>query len=179
MKTKELQLCIILEASGIIFCVLFRFFTQRLCEWCNGDLMGVLFGAVNQSIWEQNKTTFLAVFLWGILEIMIMRYSMKRLTVAKTVSLYASGIVLLLGGSIYVCVPVLIGSAVLTVFLFRSELYLKNLFAPCIFLLFLFLSFYFCFTPFPPHFWLFEDVQTHFYGIIPAYIDKGAAILSN
>ena len=94
MKKKELQLCIILEAAGIIFCVLFRLFTKRLYEWCDGDLMGVLFGAVNQSIWEQNKTTFLAFFLWGILEILIMRYSMKRLTVAKTVSLYASGIVL-------------------------------------------------------------------------------------
>ena len=179
MKQKELQLCIILETVGVVFCTLFRLFTLRLYDWCDGDLLGVLFGAVNNSIWEQNKTTFLAVFLWGMLEILIFRYSMKRLTVAKTISLYVSGIMLLFGGSIYICVPVLLCSAVLTVWLFQSNLYLKNLFAPCVFLLFLFLSFYFCLTPFPPHFCLFEDAETHFYGIIPAYIDKGAAILSN
>ena len=172
-----------LESAGIVFCCLCRIFTGHLYEWCGGDLLGVLFGSVNNSVWEQNKTTLLAYFLWGIIEILLLQHAMKRLTVAKTASLYCTGL-LLTGGSIInggwiVCIVSLIVSAGFSTVLFTSSLNLKSLFAPCLFLLLLFLAFYFCFTPFPPHLRLFEDPQTHFYGIIPPYIDKGAAILSN
>ena len=176
-----------LEMGGILFCFLVSVLMKQLYALTDGHLIGVLFGAVNNSVWEQTKTLLLPYLLWGLLELLSVQPSMKRLTAAKTLSLYLLG-GLLCGGGLLLrpC-----GAAANTAFslaavtfcslfsqwLYRSPLYLKNLFAPCVLLLFLFVSLYFSFTPFPPQLALFRDDETGMFGIIPIYMDKGAAIL--
>ena len=176
-----------LEMGGILFCFLVSMFMKQLYALTDGHLIGVLFGAVNNSVWEQAKTLLLPYLLWGMLELLSVQPSMKRLTAAKTLSLYLLG-GLLCGGGLLLrhC-----GNAANTAFslaavsfcslfslwLYRSPLYLKNLFAPCVLLLFLFVSLYFSFTPFPPRLALFRDEETGMFGIIPIYLDKGAVIL--
>lgn len=176
-----------LEMGGILFCFLVSILMKQLYALTDGHLIGVLFGAVNNSVWEQTKTLLLPYLLWGLLELLSVQPSMKRLTAAKTLSLYLLG-GLLCGGGLLLrpC-----GAAANTAFslaavtfcslfsqwLYRSPLYLKNLFAPCVLLLFLFVSLYFSFTPFPPQLALFRDDETGMFGIIPIYMDKGAVIL--
>ena len=60
-----------------------------------------------------------------------------------------------------------------------SDKNFSTYFVPSLFLLGLFLIAYFSFTVFPPHMGLFKDETTGFYGILPNYVDKGAAVLNN
>lgn len=176
-----------LEMGGILFCFLVSVLMKQLYALTDGHLIGVLFGAVNNSVWEQTKTLLLPYLLWGLLELLSVQPSMKRLTAAKTLSLYLLGGLLCGGGLLLRPCGVAANTAfslaavtfcsLFSLWLYRSPLYLKNLFAPCVLLLFLFVSLYFSFTPFPPQLALFRDDETGMFGIIPIYMDKGAVIL--
>lgn len=176
-----------LEMGGILFCFLVSVLMKQLYALTDGHLIGVLFGAVNNSVWEQTKTLLLPYLLWGLLELLSVQPSMKRLTAAKTLSLYLLG-GLLCGGGLLLrpcgaaantafSLAAVTFCSLFSLWLYRSPLYLKNLFAPCVLLLFLFVSLYFNFTPFPPQLALFRDDETGMFGIIPIYMDKGAVIL--
>ena len=176
-----------LEMGGILFCFLVSVLMKQLYALTDGHLIGVLFGAVNNSVWEQTKTLLLPYLLWGLLELLSVQPSMKRLTAAKTLSLYLLG-GLLCGGGLLLrpcgaaantafSLAAVTFCSLFSLWLYRSPLYLKNLFAPCVLLLFLFVSLYFSFTPFPPQLALFRDDETGMFGIIPIYMDKGAVIL--
>lgn len=176
-----------LEMGGILFCFLVSVLMKQLYALTDGHLIGVLFGAVNNSVWEQTKTLLLPYLLWALLELLSVQPSMKRLTAAKTLSLYLLG-GLLCGGGLLLrpcgaaantafSLAAVTFCSLFSLWLYRSPLYLKNLFAPCVLLLFLFVSLYFSFTPFPPQLALFRDDETGMFGIIPIYMDKGAVIL--
>ena len=176
-----------LEMGGILFCFLVSVLMKQLYALTDGHLIGVLFGAVNNSVWEQTKTLLLPYLLWGLLELLSVQPSMKRLTAAKTLSLYLLG-GLLCGGGLLLrpcgaaantafSLAAVTFCSLFSLWLYRSPLYLKNLFAPCVLLLFLCVSLYFSFTPFPPQLALFRDDETGMFGIIPIYMDKGAVIL--
>lgn len=176
-----------LEMGGILFCFLVSILMKQFYALTDGHLIGVLFGAVNNSVWEQTKTLLLPYLLWGLLELLSVQPSMKRLTAAKTLSLYLLG-GLLCGGGLLLrpcgaaantafSLAAVTFCSLFSLWLYRSPLYLKNLFAPCVLLLFLFVSLYFSFTPFPPQLALFRDDETGMFGIIPIYMDKGAVIL--
>ena len=176
-----------LEMGGILFCFLVSVLMKQLYALTDGHLIGVLFGAVNNSVWEQTKTLLLPYLLWGLLELLSVQPSMKRLTAAKTLSLYLLG-GLLCGGGLLLrpcgaaantafSLAAVTFCSLFSLWLYRSPLYLKDLFAPCVLLLFLFVSLYFSFTPFPPQLALFRDDETGMFGIIPIYMDKGAVIL--
>lgn len=176
-----------LEMGGILFCFLVSILMKQLYALTDGHLIGVLFGAVNNSVWEQTKTLLLPYLLWALLELLSVQPSMKRLTAAKTLSLYLLG-GLLCGGGLLLrpcgaaantafSLAAVTFCSLFSLWLYRSPLYLKNLFAPCVLLLFLFVSLYFSFTPFPPQLALFRDDETGMFGIIPIYMDKGAVIL--
>ena len=176
-----------LEMGGILFCFLVSVLMKQLYALTDGHLIGVLFGAVTNSVWEQTKTLLLPYLLWGLLELLSVQPSMKRLTAAKTLSLYLLG-GLLCGGGLLLrpcgaaantafSLAAVTFCSLFSLWLYRSPLYLKNLFAPCVLLLFLFVSLYFSFTPFPPQLALFRDDETGMFGIIPIYMDKGAVIL--
>lgn len=191
MRLKRDKNLIEMEMGGILFCALYSLFVRHLYALSGGGLIGVLFGSVNSSPWEQLKTVLLPYLLWGMLELLCVQPSFKRLTAAKTATLWlltgllsGGGLILRLCGfdtasptfsalslaSLCLC-------AALSLLLYFSSLPLAPFFAPCVFLLFLFLSVYFSLTPFPPHHLLFEDCETGLRGLIPPYIDKGAAVL--
>ena len=56
-----------LEMGGILFCFLASLLMKQLYTLTDGHLIGVLFGAVNNSVWEQAKTLLLPYLLWGML----------------------------------------------------------------------------------------------------------------
>lgn len=180
-----------MEIGGILFCLAASFFMRNLYNLCGGDLIGVLFGSVNDSVWEVCKTVLLPYLIWGMIELLSLQPSMHKLAAAKTLSLCLLAFIILAGGGILkilglgtqnpaftvVCAIALCIASAFSLRLYFSEINLHALFAPCLFLLFLFLAFYFSLTPFPIKNFLFEDSSTGLYGIIPTYIDRGAIVL--
>ena len=182
---KSKKLFVLLEASGIIFVLLCRLFMSNLYTLCGGNLVGVMFGRVNASIWENCKTMLLPYLFWSLIELMSISPRMRRFTSCKTISLYFLGLSYIGTGmicgsenqSVFAAALCTALSFVLSFMLYNSKLNLEGLFHPSVFLLFLFWAVYFSFTPFPPENAVFIDPGTGLYGIIPSHIDLGAAAL--
>ena len=172
----------LMELFGIGAVAVCAFPMRRLHQWDPGGLLGILFGAVNSSPWEYGKTLLMPALVWGVIEVLALRLSVHRFTVAKTASLYLLGAGYLLLRSLGVGEPaaatvMLAASVLLTMALYGAEVPLKWAFAPAIVLLFLFTALYFSLSPFPPHHPLFRDSATGMYGIIPPQYDYGASAL--
>ncbi len=166
MRYRRLLTLPYLEVLGIVFVLSAALFMRALYSLSGGELVGILFGAVNDSPWEYGKTLLLPYLLWGMLELMCARPSLRRFTSAKTAGLYSLGALYI---SARLCLPILaddpafelvaaalclVFAAIITRVLLRSTLALSVLFPPAISLLMLFLAFYYSFTPFPPSFLL-------------------------
>ena len=175
-----------LEAAGIIFVLVCRLFMSSLYTLCGGNLVGVMFGSVNGSIWENCKILMLPFLFWSLIELMSMQVHLRRFTSAKTISLCFLGfsyigISLVLGAenqNAFIAALCTALSFVLSFALYNSKLNLQSLFPQSVFLLFLFWAVYFSFTPFPPKNAVFLDPVSGLYGIIPSYIDLGAVTLN-
>lgn len=179
------------EIAGILFVIILSIFLQNLFNLTDRNLIGVMFGSVNNSIWEFTKTLLLPYFLWSMIELLSVRTPFRRFVVSKTVSLYFLGLsyilITLVTNLLGLCtnaLPELVAAAVcvamaqfLSMRLIRSNFNTQNLYYPSIFLLLLFIALFLSFTVFPPEMYIFKDRETGLYGIIPEYIDKGAIAL--
>lgn len=180
-----------LELCGLLFVITMSIFMQNLYELSNKTLIGVLFGSVNDSIWETCKTLLLPYLMWGMIELLTLRPKFKRFAVSKIASLYLLGLSYLTLCSIYgifgfeshmlaefiaaiLCTAL---SYYMSICLYKSEVKLHPFFAPSLCLLLLFIALYCSFTPFPPSIYIFVDRASGLYGIIPSYIDSGAIVL--
>lgn len=148
---------------------------SKLYSLCGGQLIGVMFGSVNNSAWENCKTLLLPYLIWGLIELLSLSPSMRRFTAAKTLSLYFLGSFYLVSGFLIkneiLLKAISVALALLLSFLlYRSKFPIEGIFAPSVFLLFLFWAFYFSFTPFPPKLMIFRDPETGLSGIIPNHI---------
>ena len=180
-----------LEISGIFFILMLSIFMQNLYSLCNRQLIGILFGSVNDSIWETAKTLLLPFILWAMIELLSVRPPFKQFVVSKIISLYYLGIAYIalclvftlfgIENEFVINFIIAIFSICTSMFLSYKLLFsgytLENLFLPSFFMLMLFFAFYFSLTPFPPKMYIFEDRATKLYGIIPQNIDAGAALL--
>ena len=172
---------LLLEAAGVLFIAAASAFMQHLYSLSGQELLGILFGAVNGSVWEACKTLLLPFFIWALLEALIYRTAIYKYTASKTISLYTLGALYILlrqtALSPQFAAAVSVAAAVsLSVFLYISPLPLQKLFFPSLLLLFLFISLYFALTPFAPHFKIFRDPATGLYGILPKHFDYGAFV---
>lgn len=180
-----------LEIGGIFFILVLSVFMQNLYSLCNRELIGVLFGSVNDSIWETTKTLLLPYAIWGMIELLCIRSPFRKFVTAKVISLYYLGISYIILNLIFTlfgfendflinftsaifCIST---SLFLSYKLIFSKYKLENLFYPAFFMLMLFVAFYFSLTPFPPKMYIFKDRATSLYGIIPKNIDAGAIVL--
>ena len=182
-----------LELAGMLFVVVISVFLQNLYEISGRMVVGILFGSVNDSIWEIEKTLLLPYFVWIFIEIMCVRVPFRRFVVAKTISLWCfaftySAICILFSafGEKSHMLPEFIAAIICTVFSFYlsyrlilSEKELGSFYYPSFFMLLLFAAFYCSFTPFPPQLSLFQDRATGLYGIIPEKFDIGAVYLDS
>ena len=159
------------EIIGVGFVAACSSAMLRLYDFCEGQALGILFGAVNNSAWERCKTLLLPYLVWGLLELLCVRVAVYRFTVAKTAGLYFLGALCLPLGDLLPAAPCaalsVCASFLLSFFLYRSRLTLRPLFAPAVCFLFLFVAVYVCFTPFPPQNPWFRDAVTGLYGIPP------------
>jgi hypothetical protein len=182
-----------LELVGVFFIFGLATLFHYIYELTNGSVFSILFGAVNESVWENTKIFLIAYLIWALIEVLTSNVHFKQFVVSKVIGLYFMGAFIIIlfyiytffTGKIITAVDITIGAlAVIFAQLISYKLTtgdkdLKQYFIPSLFLLGLFLIGYFSFSVFPPHLELFRDSQTGFYGIVPDYIDKGAAVLNS
>lgn len=157
-------------------------------ELTGGAMWSIIFGSVNESVWEHIKIFTMPYFVWGIIEFCICRPHFRRFFVCKIAGLYFLGLAIPVFYYIYtfftgrpIIVVDILSSAVWVViaFVIPYKLYfcpktLEIWFSSALFMLILFMAMYFSFTACPPRADLFRDPVTGLYGIIPPYMDVGA-----
>ena len=187
MAKKQLKMDIL----GIFFVLIFSIFLKALYSMCNRHLIGVMFGAVNDSIWECGKTLLFGYLAWSMIELLSIQLPFRKFVVAKIITLYTLGLSYILfclvfslfgSDSHYVAeMTFAVVCVILNFFasykLTNSDVNLCSLFTPSLFLMLLFIAFFCSFTPFPPKNYIFMDRATSLYGIIPEHIDEGAIVL--
>ena len=62
-----------LEIAGILFIVIMSVFMQNLLDLSGHTLIGVMFGSVNDSIWEIEKTLLFPYLLWAGIELLCIK----------------------------------------------------------------------------------------------------------
>ena len=77
------------EIAGILFIVVMSVFMQNLLELSGHTLIGVMFGSVNDSIWEIEKTLLFPYLLWAGIELLCVKVPFRRFVTAKTIALWS------------------------------------------------------------------------------------------
>lgn len=181
-----------LEIVGVFFVFLCGALLHFFYDWTNGSTLGVLFGSVNESVWEHIKIFAMPYIVWSVIELAFSIPYFRQFVVAKVLGLYL--LCALIIGFFYLYTMILgrhvlfiditsvfVWIAISHIFSYRattSSKDLRHLFPLCLGLLFLFSAMYFSFTAVPPHIDLFRDPITGMYGIIPENIDVGAYFMS-
>lgn len=176
MKNK---LNVVSETCGWAVICLGAVYLRFAYELSGGSALGILFGAVNESVWEHVKIYSIAYMGWGVLQLLWLRTPFRPYVAAKCVGLY-----LLMGGTAafsYINTA-LIGSqslwtesltafavvaAAQAVSLKLSTAWNKasEYFAPALMLLMLYYVMFFSFTVFPPRLEPFRDPYTGGFGV--------------
>lgn len=180
-----------LEIIGSIFIIIAGTLLHFAYDWSQRAVWSILFGAVNESVWEHVKIFTLPYIVWAIIEIAKVRVPIRKFVVSKTIGLYFLILITIVFFYIYSGIvgrsilPVDIISIVVWVFLANiisyklvtSNLNLNQWFTISCFLVLLFIAMFFTFTVNPPKIDLFRDPITGLYGIIPKSYDCGAIFL--
>ena len=178
---------------GVLFVFISGTLLHFLYDWSNGSMLGVLFGSVNESVWEHIKIFAMPYIVWSVIELACSIPYFRQFIVAKVLGLYLlCGLItgffylytMILGRHVLFIdiTSVFMWIAIAHIFSYRATTSykdLRHLFPLCLGLLFLFLAMYFSFAAVPPHIELFKDPVTGMYGIIPENIDVGAYFMSN
>lgn len=167
------------EAAGCVFIYCTAVFLHFVYPLSGGAALSIVFGAVNESVWEHSKIFSAAYIGWSLLQLCWLKVCFKRYAVAKCIGLYAlSGMIIgvyyaytaLTGGHI-VWVDIL--SSLIAVVLVQALSYiletgenrLPDFFAPSLMLIMLYYLMFFSFTIFPPKIELFRDPVSGGYGL--------------
>ncbi len=177
------------ERIGAVFSLLLTVFLWQIYNLTTGNPIGILFGAVNDSIWEQLKCLILGYVAFGLIELVSSKPYFRQFTVSKAMGLCSTIILYIflryfLWGiyntyvNLATALCALIGGYVVSAVVIGTGKRVRDLFTVSCFMLLLIFVMYFSFTIFPPHLALFQDPSTGLYGIIPDYIDTGAMVLN-
>lgn len=189
MNTKKFRIFEIIGAVVIYLIATVLHFVYDLSE---GSALSILFGAVNESVWEHVKIFAVGFTVWALIELLWLKPPFKKFVTAKVLSLYFLSISIIVFFYIYnlfTSEPLLwldISSSIVFVILSQyisyklivNENSIADYFSVALMLLMLFYLMFFSFTLFPPKIDLFRDPVTGMYGIIEEHIDKGAVFLS-
>lgn len=157
----------------------------------NGSALSILFGSVNESVWEHIKIFSVGFVVYSTIELLAVKPPFKKFIVAKTVALYALGFFItalyytynfffknntsanLIIAFVSVCISQYISYRLVT-----TERNTTQYFSISAMLLILYFVMFFSFTIFPPQLDLFKDPVTNTYGIMSKIVDAGAFFLN-
>ena len=181
-----------LETVGVFVVYLLASLLHFVYDLSNGSTLSILFGSVNESVWEHIKIFAVGFVVWSLIEILWIKPPFKKFVTAKTISLYFLSLSIILffySYNLFTKEPILIID-LLSSFIFValsqfisykltiSDNDIADFFAVTVLLLMTYFVMFFSFTVFPPKVDLFKDPVTGMYGIIEDYIDTGAVFLS-
>lgn len=168
-----------LEIVGVLVVFLAGTLLHFVYEWSGGSAAAVLFGAVNESVWEHVKIFTMPYVVWGIIELAAAMPYFKQFIVAKVAGLYALGILTIVFFYVYTGIvghsilwldilSIFVWIAVSFFISYKITYYSKDLrflFPLAVVMLLLFGAMYFSFTAAPPRLELFRDPVTGMYGV--------------
>ena len=79
---------------GLVIVPLMIIVFKNLYSLTNGALLGIFFGAVNGSMWEQTKVVMLSYLVWSLVEAIGKRSGFHRFAVSRIILLWFVGILL-------------------------------------------------------------------------------------
>lgn len=175
------------EAVGCIVIFLLAVFLHFAYELTDHSTLAILFGSVNESVWEHVKIISAGYMGYALFELLWIKVPFHRYVVAKCLGLY-----LLMGGviGVYYGYTLFTGHNILWVDIVSSfllvvsvqfisyrltvsRLPVEEYFAPSLMLLMLYYLMFFSFTIFPPRAELFRDPESGGFGIIEKYVERG------
>lgn len=169
----------ILEIMGVFICYTFAVLLHFLYDWIEGNVWGIVFGAVNESVWEHIKIFTMPYLFWGGVELAIVRVPLKRMVVGKVLGVYVLMLSIIAyfytytfftGKAIFI-VDIIMSFLCLAFSFFvsykiiTSKLNIELWYATSLFALILFGIMYLSFTIYPPHIDIFKDPITGNYGL--------------
>ena len=180
-----------LSLLGSVFIYALASLLHFTYDLSGGSALSVLFGAVNESVWEHVKIFSFAFITWSFLELLVIKPPFKKYVTAKVLSLYFLTLSIIVFFYTYTTIlkkPILlvdlISSAVFVVLsqyisylLTTRDNNIHRYFCVALFLLSLALIMLFSFTIFPPKIELFKDPVTNRYGLDSTKVDVGAIFL--
>lgn len=167
------------EAVGIAVIYCAAVFLHFVYPLSGGAALSILFGAVNESIWEHTKIFSAAYIGWSLLQLCWLKVRFKQYVAAKCIGLYTlMGLII---GSYYACTAItghnvvwidilssllaVVAVQVMTYHLETGDNRLQDYFAPALMLIMLYYLMFFSFTIFPPRTGLFRDPVGGGFGI--------------
>lgn len=168
-----------LEILGVFICYIMACLLHFLYGWINGNVWGIIFGSVNESVWEHIKIFTMPYLFWAGIELAIVRIPLKKMMVAKIVGIYTiifSIISYFYTYTFFTKKTILIFDLicsflclVLSFFmsykLITSKLNIEKWYHTSLCALVLFVIMYLSFTIYPPKLPLFKDPITNSYGL--------------
>ncbi|MBQ3418419.1 MAG: hypothetical protein IJH32_11400 [Ruminococcus sp.] len=147
----------------------------------SGGALSILFGSVNESVWEHVKIFAAGYTAWAILELLWNKAPFKKFLVAKVFALYLLSLMMIVFYYLYTLIlgknavwidilSSLLFVCLAQVFSYRltvTEKDTKRYFHEAAMLLMLYFLMFFSFTIFPPKMPLFRDPVSGGYGILP------------
>lgn len=178
------------EAVGVVVIYSAAVLLHFIYPLSGGSTLAVIFGAVNESVWEHVKIFTAAYCGYALLQLLWVRVPFKRYIVGKCCGLY-----LLIGGIIgffylytgitgepILWVDVTSGAVITALAQLCSYLVTvkwknaEEYFIPALLLIMLYYLMFFSFTVFPPRTGLFRDPVTGGYGILGAHTELTSAL---
>ncbi len=189
MNEKKFRL---LEAIGAVAIYIIASVLHFVYDLSGGSTLSVLFGAVNESVWEHVKIFAVGYVAWALIELLWLKPPFKKFVTAKTFSLYflsLSIIVFFYTYNLFTEEPILILDLLSSAFFVILSQYFsykltttqrktEDYFYVALMLLMSYFVMFFSFTVYPPQIDLFKDSVTGMYGIIDKNVDLGAVFLS-
>ena len=174
------------EAAGSVFIYCTAVFLHFVYPLSRGAALSIIFGAVNESVWEHSKIFSAAYIGWSLLQLCWLKVGFKRYVVAKCIGLYTlAGMVIgayylytsftggnIIWADILLSLAAVVLTQALTYRLETEENRLPEYFAPALMLIMLYYLMFFSFTIFPPKIELFRDPVSGGYGLIQRIAEK-------
>lgn len=181
-----------LEIAGAPVVFLLASFLHFIYDLTGKSVLGALFGAVNESVWEHLKIFFIAYVFWGFVELLWARPKLSEFVFAKAVGAFVLCISIAVFFYIYtffagkaIFIVDIVASFIFTClahFLsYKLTLWEGNkgqFFALGLMMLFVGFVMVLCFSFYPLRLPLFRDPITGNYGVPSRNIDEGAQALT-
>ncbi len=168
-----------LEIIGIFVCYILAILLHFLYKWINGNVWGIIFGSVNESVWEHIKLFTMPYLFWAFIELAIVRIPLKKFVVSKVIGVYFIIFSIItyfytytfFTGKAIMIVDIICSLVCLMLSFFASykliisELNMEKWYSAALCALTLFVIMYLSFTIYPPKIDLFKDPVTNSYGL--------------